>query len=91
MAYVHAAIFDDSMTFDYLDGSVGDFLRRHYEGTVIGNGSYSVESSASAMDGGDFDLVAIGRSFIANPDLIAKIRRGDRITPYDESMLASLN
>lgn len=91
LAYVHAAIFDDSMTFDYLDGSVGDFLRRHYEGTLIGNGSYTTKRSASAMTGGDFDLVAIGRSFIANPDLIAKIRRGDRITPYDESMLASLN
>ena len=58
---------------------------------VVTGGSHTTKSSASAMTGGDFDLVAIGRSFIANPDLIAKIRRGDRITAYDESMLASLN
>ena len=91
LAYVHAAIFDDSMTFDYLDGSVSDFLRRHYEGTLIGNGSYTPEGSASAISSGDFDLVAIGRSFIANPDLIVRIRRSAPLTPYDESMLATLN
>lgn len=91
LAYVHTGIFDDTMTFDYLGGSAGAFLRKNYKGTLVGNGSYTTEKAEKAIADGAFDLVAIGRPFIANPDLIEKIRNGDQLTPYDESMLASLN
>jgi len=36
------------------------------------------------------DLVAFGRSFIANPELVKKIRDMNHLRPYDESMLGSL-
>ena len=68
LAYLHVGIFDDSTQFDYLDGRATDFLRRHYKGTLVGNGSYTPETAARAIDEGRFDLVAIGRPFIANPD-----------------------
>lgn len=90
LAYVHTGIFDDGMTFDYLGGSATAFLRQHYQGTVIACGSYSAESAAKAIREEAFDLVAIGRPFIANPDYISKIQEDRELTSYDESMLASL-
>ena len=91
IAYLHTGIFDDGMSFDYLCGSVSSFLRRNYRGTLIGNGSYTPETAAAAIADGSFDLVAIGRPFIANPDLITRIHQGDPLLPYDQSMLPTLN
>ena len=59
--------------------------------TVVGNGSYTPESAAAAIRAGRFDLVAIGRPFIANPDLVDRIRQGRDVAPYDAAMLATLD
>jgi len=91
LAYVHAGIFDDSAQFDYLDGSVSQFLRRHYNGTVIGSGGYTPETAAQAITQQTFDQVAIGRPFIANPDWVNKVRQKQPLVPYNEAMLAELN
>ena len=37
-----------------------------------------------------FDLVAIGRPLIANPDYLAKVQQGDALVPYADTMLAEL-
>jgi len=90
IAYVHAGIFDDSTHFDYLDGTVTQFLRRNYGGTLIASGSYTPESAAEAMANGSFDLIAIGRPFIANPDLIQKLDKGEEPVNYQSEMLEKL-
>ncbi len=90
LAYVHTGIFDDSMEFAYLNGTATGFLRRHYAGTVMGCGSYTVEAAARAIGEGAFDLVAFGRPFIANPDLVAKVAAGRPLAAYQESMLGTL-
>ena len=91
LAYVHVGIFDDSMTFDYLGGSASSFIRQHYSGTLIGNGGYTPERAERAIAEGGFNLIAIGRPFIANPDLVDKVRRGTPLATYEPSMLATLN
>ncbi len=90
LAYVHAGIFDDSVSYDYLGGTVSGFLRKNYRGTLIGCGGYTAEKAAEAINNGELDIAAFGRPFIANPDLVSKISNGDPLKPYDESMLASL-
>ncbi|MBI2382420.1 MAG: alkene reductase [Gammaproteobacteria bacterium] len=90
LAYVHGGIFDDSLRFDYLDGTISEYLRRHYRGTLIASGSYTAESAAAAIDAGRFELVAIGRPFIANPDYVSRVREGLPLVDYVDSMLASL-
>ena len=90
LAYVHAGIFDDSMNFDYLGGTVGAFLRRHFRGTLMGNGEYTLDKAAQALHDGAFDLVSIGRPFIANPDLIGRLKAGLPFKTYEESMLTQL-
>ena len=36
LAYLHLGIFDDSLTFDYLDGRASDYLRARYDGHLVG-------------------------------------------------------
>ncbi|MHC4846832.1 MAG: alkene reductase [Planctomycetota bacterium] len=91
LAYVHVGIFDDAMTFDELDGMrATEFLRKHYDGTLIGCGSYTAESGAESIAQDKFDLLAIGRPFIANPDLVSKLRAGESLVDYDAEMLTTL-
>ncbi|MCD9539913.1 alkene reductase [Photobacterium carnosum] len=90
LAYLHVGIFDDSMNFDYLDGSVSQYMRAHYQRTLVGVGCYSPQTGSNAIEAGKFDLLAIGRPLIANPDYVNKIQSGKALTPYDDTMLAQL-
>ena len=44
------------------------------------------------LDRGDFDLVAVGRALIANPDWPKLVRSGDTLAlkPYSKDLLADL-
>ena len=90
LAFLHLGIFDDSMTFDYLDGQASTYLRKHYSKTLVGVGSYTAESGSQAIADHKFDLLAIGRPFIANPDYVAKVKAGESLVEYSEEMLATL-
>ncbi len=90
LAYVHIGIFDDSMEFDYLGGRVSDYVRANYSKTLVGNGSYSAQHASTAIEQNKFDLIAIGRPFIANPDYVSKVKSGADLLAYSEQMLASL-
>lgn len=43
------------------------------------------EHLASGLSSGDADLVAFGRSFISNPDLPERLRRGLPLNRYDRT------
>jgi N-ethylmaleimide reductase len=91
LAYLHGGIFDDSTTFESLEGkTTSEFLRAGYKGTLVGVGSYSFESAKAAINEGKFDLIAIGRPLIANPDYISKVTNGEELVPYSDEMLAEL-
>ncbi|MBD0409599.1 alkene reductase [Pseudoalteromonas distincta] len=91
LAYLHGGIFDDSSTFDSLEGkTTSEFLRAGYKGTLVGVGSYTFESAKEAINDAKFDLIAIGRPLIANPDYISKIANGEELVPYSDEMLAEL-
>ncbi|CAH0540343.1 N-ethylmaleimide reductase [Vibrio marisflavi CECT 7928] len=90
LAYLHGGIFDDSMEFDYLGGSISHYLRNSSNKTLIGVGGYSAESGNEAISNNQFDLLAIGRPLIANPDYVEKIKSGQALTEYSEEMLAEL-
>lgn len=89
IAFVHIGIFDDSMEFDYLGGRASSYVRAHYGKTLVGVGSYSAETASEAIAADKFDLIAIGRPFIANPDYIARVRDGLELVPYSDEMLAT--
>ena len=90
LAYLHLGLFDDSMEFDYLGGSATDFVRSHYNKTLMGVGGYTAQTGSQAIADNRFDLLAIGRPFIANPDYINKVKTGAELTEYSDEMLAEL-
>ncbi len=90
LAYVHVGIFERTTIFDDLDGTAETFLRENYTGSLMGCGGFTPESAAAAIADGAVDLAAFGRSFIANPDLVARIGSGKTLEPYDQEMLARL-
>jgi N-ethylmaleimide reductase len=55
---------------------VTPFLRERFKGALIVNGGYDAESAARAVRNGDADLVSFGVPFLANPDLVERIRTG---------------
>ncbi len=90
LAYIHEAMFDDRPAFDDFGGRVSAFMRRHYKGTVIGCGSFTPDAAEQAVEGGDLDMVAFGRPFIANPNLVDVLRDGRDPMAYDVAMLKTL-
>ena len=56
----------------------------------MGVGGFSAETGSEAIKNNRFDLLAIGRPFIANPDFVGKVKQGKPLTEYNDSMLAEL-
>jgi N-ethylmaleimide reductase len=69
------------------DREVIDTARRHYTGTLIGAAGYTPDSAEAALQQGAVDLVAFGRAYVGNPDLVARIRRGVAFAENDQSTL----
>ncbi|WP_052878157.1 alkene reductase [Vibrio coralliirubri] len=89
LTYVHNGSIDDKL-YQHIDGSVTQYIRSLYQGTVIASGGYSAESAREMLSRGDADLVAIGRPLIANPDYIERVKTQQEIKPYSNEMLAEL-
>jgi N-ethylmaleimide reductase len=51
-------------------------LRRRSPGAYIGNNELSVEDAAQVLANGEADLISFARAYIANPDLVERIRTG---------------
>jgi N-ethylmaleimide reductase len=51
-------------------------LRKRFRGRYIANNGFSPALAAEAVRSGQADLVSFGRLFLANPDLVERIRRG---------------
>ena len=47
-----------------------------FDGTLMVNGGISVDHADALLRAGDADLVAFGRAYIANPDLVERIANG---------------
>jgi N-ethylmaleimide reductase len=76
LAYLH--VFEtDPNGFDWAA------LKQAFGGRYIANGAYDKTRAAAALSGGRADLVAFGVPFIANPDLVARLKQGAPLAPPD--------
>jgi N-ethylmaleimide reductase len=87
LAYLHAVEGQtggarDALPFDYFE------LRKAFGGGYIANNGYTREMAIDAVKSGRADLVAFGKPFISNPDLVERLRvdaplaQGDSSTYY---------
>lgn len=89
LTYVHTGMFEDGY-YDHLGGSVTQYIRSHYSGTVIACGGYSEDTGRETILKGDANLIAIGRPLIANPDYVEKVRNLKPLKAYEVEMLNTL-
>jgi len=62
-------------------------LRARFRGPWIVNNGYDKASAEEATQSGYADAVAFGRAFIANPDLVERLRRNAPLAPLDQDTL----
>jgi len=48
-------------------------------------GGFDRDNSAAKVEAGDAELIVFGRHFIANPDLVNRLREGHALNAYDRS------
>ena len=49
-------------------------LRKHFAGPLMGNCGYDQQSAESVISEGNADMIAFGRPYISNPDLVARFK-----------------
>lgn len=48
-------------------------------------GNFNRDNAVPKLKGKEADIVAMGRHYIANPDLVERLRNGWPLNPYDRS------
>ncbi len=58
-------------------------LRHSFNGTYIANNGYDLKLALETLEQDRADLICFGRPFIANPDLVERLRRGASLATAD--------
>jgi len=64
-----------------------DGLRRRFNGTYLANNGYDLQLASARVSEGRADLVAFGRPFISNPDLVERLKRGAALAALNPATL----
>lgn len=60
-------------------------VRQHFNGKLILNEDVDMQRARAALANGTADAVAFGRAFIANPDLVDRLRRQAPLNGWDDT------
>ncbi|MEB7538347.1 alkene reductase [Pantoea anthophila] len=98
--YIRAAQLLNELEIGYLSIAEADWdnspdlpesfriaLRETFRSPIIYSGRYTAEKAQRILDKGWGDLFGFGRTFIANPDLPARIKAGNPLNPVDHTSL----
>lgn len=58
-------------------------MREIYSGKIVLNSDYDAASGQARLDEGVADAISFGRTFIANPDLVERLRDGAPLNTPD--------
>lgn len=86
LAYIHVIEGEtggsrDDVPFDFLA------LRKAFQGAYIANNGYTRELAIEALKENRADLIAFGRPFIANPDLVERLEKNTPLNQLEASTL----
>jgi N-ethylmaleimide reductase len=62
---------------------IAPLMRRVFEGPLILNGGYDAAMGTAALKAGEADMIAYGRFYLANPDLVDRFRLGAALNKPD--------
>lgn len=69
----------DIAPFDYVS------LRKRFSGTYIANNGYDLALAEKVLAANEADLIAFGKLFISNPDLVERLKRGADLNTPDKA------
>ena len=82
LAYLH--LYDQSTSWIHdPSNELLQLIRAKFTNALILCGGFDGARAEAALAAGSGDLVAIGKPFISNPDLVGRLRRGAELAPYD--------
>ncbi|WP_145514277.1 alkene reductase [Yersinia massiliensis] len=74
IAYLHISEPDWAGGKPYSE-AFRDAVRARFKGVIVGAGAYTAEKAEDLIEKGFIDAVAFGRSYISNPDLVARLQQ----------------
>jgi N-ethylmaleimide reductase len=69
----------DFVSFDYTS------LRKRFSGAYVANNGYDFELATKVLDEGGADLIAFGKPFISNPDLVERLKKDAALNEWDKN------
>lgn len=82
-AYLHIVEGATGGSRDYVPGYDFGALKKAFHGKYMGNNGYDFALADAALREGRADVIAMGRPFISNPDLVERLKSGAPIAPSD--------
>ncbi len=82
LVYIHV-VDHSSMGAPEVSPELKQKIRANFKGKYILSGGYDAARANADLDAQKGDLVAFGRPFISNPDLVSKLQSGAELTPPD--------
>tara|TARA_R110002050_G_scaffold56512_4_gene127203 strand:- start:9706 stop:10812 length:1107 start_codon:yes stop_codon:yes gene_type:complete len=84
LAYVHLSEpFNDVSEIPYAVTEIAKHFRPIYDGTLMINSGFTYETGNAVIEAGSADLVAYGKPFISNPDLVERFKNKVALTAWD--------
>lgn len=88
LAYIHL-VDHSSMGTPKVEPSTVKKIRDNFKNTLILSGGYNRERAEKELDSGRADLIAFGRPFISNPDLVARLEHMADLADFDKNSFYS--
>ncbi|MBK1667501.1 alkene reductase [Rhodovibrio sodomensis] len=74
LGYLHLVEGETGGSRDLPEGASYAALRQRFDGAYMANNGYDRQMAIDAVERGAADLIAFGRPYIANPDLVERLR-----------------
>ncbi len=85
LAYLHISeMMSPEDRLEHPEKSIVPFYRNIYKGTLISCGGHTLESANRMLDNNKADLIAFGKPYISNPDLVERLKHNAPLTPWDK-------
>lgn len=86
LAYIHLSEpFTDVTELPSAETHIAERYRPMYNGTLMINTGFDQEKANKVIENGHADLVAFGKLYVSNPDLVGRFRENVATSPWDES------
>ncbi|GBF43551.1 NADH:flavin oxidoreductase [Leptospira ellinghausenii] len=86
IVYIHL-VDHSSMGAPTVDPKTVSAIRNNFKQTLILSGGYDSQRAEADLTSGNANLVAFGKPFLANPDLVTKFQKNIPLANFDEATL----